>query len=102
MEQSLIFGAAPAPSMVNPQAAGNELWRRKPAAEPPHGLPPDQAPWLEIARKVNTVGFKDMDDCLRNSLWIGLRSIDHMECRRAALKVAPKQREIKKKEGEDE
>jgi len=97
-QDGMAFAEPKVPSLTNPQSAGNELWRKKPEKEVPHGLPPDQAAWLPVARKVNTVGYKDMEDCLRQSLIIGLRSIDHHECRRAVARLTPAPKKVKKEE----
>lgn len=47
----------------------------------------DQRPWLAVAELVLAGKFGVMDDSLRQSLWIGLRGIDHDRCRLAAEKV---------------
>jgi hypothetical protein len=46
-------------------------------------LPPDQAAWLPVARQVLAGEFDGCDRSTRESLTIGLRSIQHPDCRRA-------------------
>ncbi len=47
------------------------------------GLPPDQAPWLHVARQVLAGEFEGADRSTVQSLVIGLRSIRHSDCQRA-------------------
>jgi hypothetical protein len=48
------------------------------------GLAPDEAPWLHVAKQVLAGEFVGpMDNSVRDSLEIGLRSIAHPLCRRA-------------------
>jgi hypothetical protein len=54
-------------------------------------LTPDCAPWLNVARQILDGEFDGhIEDSLRESLTIGLRSIPHPLCRRALerLRVA--------------
>jgi hypothetical protein len=44
---------------------------------------PDEAPWLQIAKKILAGEFDDTDNATRESLTIGLRSIPHPACLRA-------------------
>ena len=52
------------------------------------GLPPDQAPWLHVARQVLCGEFEGCCRSVRESLIIGLRSIAHLDCRRALARMA--------------
>ena len=52
------------------------------------GLPPDQAPWLHVARQVLCGEFEGVGRSMRESLMIGLRSIAHPECRRALAQLS--------------
>jgi len=47
------------------------------------GLPPDQAAWLPVAAQVLAGKYDRSDSSTRQSLIIGLRSIDHPACRQA-------------------
>lgn len=51
-------------------------------------LPPDCAPWLNVARQILDGEFDGyMDDSLRESLTIGLLSIPHPRCQRALKRL---------------
>jgi hypothetical protein len=76
----------------------NDPWREKlpgapsvpsPAVGPsPNALPPDQPPWLEVARAVNA-GQHDLAETrseVQALLW-GVRSIRHPECQTAAERL---------------
>lgn len=48
------------------------------------GLAPDCAPWLHVAQQILAGEFDDLlDNSVRGSLEIGLRSVIHPVCRRA-------------------
>lgn len=49
-----------------------------------HHLPPDQAAWLPIARKVLEGKFYEADSSTRESIYIGLRGINHPDAKKAA------------------
>lgn len=51
------------------------------------GLPPDQAPWLHVARQVLCGEFEGCCRSMRESLTIGLRSINHHDCRTALAQL---------------
>jgi hypothetical protein len=51
------------------------------------GLAPDCAPWLHTAKQVLDGEFDGADSSTRESLIIGLRSIDHPVCRDALARV---------------
>ncbi len=51
------------------------------------GLAPDCAPWLHVARQVLAGEFDGCDSSVRESIFIGLRSIDHVLCRHAVEKL---------------
>lgn len=51
------------------------------------GLPPDQVPWLHVARQVQAGEWEGADSSTRESLRIGLRSIQHPDCQRALEKL---------------
>ena len=54
------------------------------------GLAPDCAPWLHVAKQVLAGEFDGLlDDCVRDSLSIGLRSINHPICIRAMAWLNP-------------
>lgn len=57
------------------------------------GLAPDCAPWLHVAKQVFAGEFDGCDSSTRQSLTIGLRSIQHSLCEQALsqLKTAIKQ-----------
>lgn len=46
-------------------------------------LPPDEAPWLHVAKQVLAGEFDGADRSTVQSLTIGLRGINHPVCRRA-------------------
>jgi hypothetical protein len=50
-------------------------------------LPPDCAPWLYIARQVLEGEFDGADRSMTESLTIGLRSVNHPDCRRAVERL---------------
>lgn len=52
----------------------------KQASEPSEFLPPDQAPWLPVARQILDGEFEGADGSTRESLTIGLRSIQNPVC----------------------
>ena len=47
------------------------------------GLPADCVPWLHIAKQVLAGEFDNADNSTRQSLAIGLRSIQHPQCQKA-------------------
>ena len=52
------------------------------------GLAPDCAPWLHVARQVIEGEFDPvLDDSVRGSLVIGLRSVPHPLCQRALARL---------------
>jgi hypothetical protein len=53
-------------------------------------LPPDQAAWLPVAKQILAGEFEDADRPTRESLRIGLRSINHPLCQRALQCLATK------------
>jgi hypothetical protein len=58
------------------------------------GLTTDSAPWLNVARQILDGEFdRFFDDSLRQSLKIGLRSIEHPLCRRAMERLVISERE---------
>jgi hypothetical protein len=55
-------------------------------------LPPDCAPWLHVARQVVEGEFDAvLDDSVRGSLEIGLRSILHPLCQQALVRLQKQQ-----------
>jgi hypothetical protein len=50
-------------------------------------LPPDQAPWLHVAKQVLAGEFDGADGSTRESITIGLRSIAHPVCRQALQRL---------------
>jgi hypothetical protein len=50
-------------------------------------LPADCAPWLHIARQVLESEFDGADRSMTESLTIGLRSVNHPDCRRAVERL---------------
>lgn len=62
----------------------------KQASEPSEYLPPDQAPWLHIAKQILSGEFDDADGSTRDSLSTGLRSILHPVCASAIKHLWPK------------
>ncbi|MHB8521012.1 MAG: TubC N-terminal docking domain-related protein [Limisphaerales bacterium] len=50
-------------------------------------LPPDQRPWLHVARQILAGEFAGCDRSTRESLTIGLRSIRHPTCREALARL---------------
>jgi hypothetical protein len=57
-----------------------------------YGLLPDCAPWLHVAKQVLAGEFDGADKSTVESLTIGLRSIQHQDCRKA-LAHLPKNKE---------
>jgi hypothetical protein len=51
------------------------------------GLPRDQAPWLHVAKQVLAGEFDGADGRTRESLTIGLRTINHPTCRQALARL---------------
>ena len=51
----------------------------------------DERPWLPVARQVLCGEFKGCCRSMRESLAIGLRSINHPDCRRALERLASEQ-----------
>jgi hypothetical protein len=51
------------------------------------GLPPDQAPWLHVARQVLAGEFEGCDRSTRESLTMGLRSIGRPLTRKALARL---------------
>ena len=62
-------------------------------------LPPDQAPWLEIAKAINNHEWDRAHTETLKSVHIGLRSIQHPDCQAANEIVMGlmEQRKAKKK-----
>jgi len=57
------------------------------------GLASDCVPWLHVAKQVLAGEFDGlMDNSVRDSLEIGLRSIAHPVCRRALARLNPRQK----------
>jgi len=54
-------------------------------------LPPDQAAWLPVARDVIAGKYRKCDSSTRESLTIGMRGIDHPDCRAAVKKLNPEE-----------
>jgi hypothetical protein len=53
------------------------------------GLSPDKAAWLPTARQILAGEFDGCDRSMRESLTIGLRSIQHLDCQRALERLTP-------------
>jgi hypothetical protein len=51
------------------------------------GLPADCAPWLHIARQVLAGEWDGADGSTCESLLIGLRAVEHLDCRRAVERL---------------
>ena len=52
------------------------------------GMRTDERPWLHVAKQVLCGEFKGCCRSMRESLLIGLRSINHPDCRRALERLA--------------
>ena len=78
-------GAARVVTMPPPRSPAQAEPQRPAQARPDQAvsLPPDQAPWLHVARQVLAGEFDEADKSTIQSLVIGLRSIQHPDCRRA-------------------
>ena len=51
------------------------------------GLAPDCAPWLHVAKQILAGEFVGADGSTRQSLIIGLRSIQHQTCQQALARL---------------